>query len=136
MVLALDQGTKHWIVTHLPLHESFTLLPFLDIHHVRNTGAAFSLLPGGGWLFMSVAVVVLVGLALSWHKVREVDALTAVALGTIAGGTVGNLIDRMRFAYVVDFLDLRWWPVFNVADSGICVGVALLMWKIAKPARD
>jgi signal peptidase II len=136
VVLALDQGSKHWIVTHLALHDSFPLFGFMDIHHVRNTGAAFSLLPGGGWLFMSVAAVVLLGLLLSWRRVQQVDRLTATALGLIAGGTLGNLIDRLRFAYVVDFLDLRWWPVFNVADSAICVGVALLMWKIVRPGAE
>jgi len=104
-----------------------------DIHHVHNTGAAFGMLPAGGLLFVAVAVAVLAGLFVSYPRVRAADRLTRVSLGLIAGGTLGNLVDRLRFGYVVDFIDFRWWPVFNLADSAICIGVALLMWRIIRP---
>lgn len=104
-----------------------------DIHHVHNTGAAFGMLPAGGILFVAVAAAVLVGLAVSYPRVRAADRLTQTSLGLIAGGTLGNLVDRLRFGYVVDFIDFRWWPVFNLADSAICIGVALLMWRIMRP---
>lgn len=135
----LDQASKYLILRYLKPNQLFPLLGVMDIHHVHNTGAAFGILPAGGHFFVTVALVVLGVLALSWRRIAEAGALTTVALGMIAGGTLGNLIDRLRFGYVVDFLDLRWWPVFNLADSAICVGVGLLMWKLLRteaPADD
>lgn len=91
------------------------------------------MLQNGGVLFIAVAAIVLVGLVVSYRRIQEADTLTQAALGMVAGGTLGNLVDRLRFGYVVDFIDLRWWPVFNLADSAICVGVGFLMWRILRP---
>jgi signal peptidase II len=136
VILALDQLTKHVIVESMRLGQAFPVLGLFDIHHVRNQGAAFGIMPSAGALFIVVAVMVLAGVAIYWRHIERTDTVTKIALGFVTGGTVGNLIDRLRFGYVIDFIDLRWWPVFNVADSAICVGVALLMYKILKAPRE
>ena len=130
-VAALDQASKAWIVSHMGLGQCYaTLLGFLDIRFVTNRGAAFGMMAGNGPFFVAVAVLVLAGMAFSYRAIRQADPWLATALGLLAGGTVGNVVDRLRLGYVVDFLDLRWWPVFNLADSAICVGVAIMIVKI------
>ncbi len=126
----VDQLTK-WIVrtTFLPQH-SLPILPgIFHLTYVRNTGAAFSLFQGQG----PILILVSVGVAswMAWELLRRPHATrqTPAVLGLILGGAVGNLIDRLRFGYVEDFIDLRVWPVFNVADSAITIGVVWLIWK-------
>lgn len=131
IALALDQLTKRLVLVHLSLHQ-YIPLGILDIRYVQNSGAAFGMLARSGSLFIVIAVGVLGALLASLPRIRRAGPLVATALGLIAGGTVGNLIDRLRFGYVVDFIDLRWWPVFNVADSCICIGVGLLVWRISR----
>lgn len=133
--LALDQATKYLIVHGLRPDQAFSVLGVLDIHYIHNSGAAFGMLPSGGRLFIAVALLVLSLLAVSFRRILSADRWTALALGLIAGGTTGNLLDRLRFGYVVDFIDLRWWPVFNVADSCICIGVGLLIYKLLRQER-
>ena len=134
LVLALDQWSKRWIVLSLEQNQSISL-GVLDIRHVHNRGAAFGILPSGGVVFVVVAFLVLGGLVLCYPRLRCAGLSTVLSLALISGGTVGNLVDRLRFGYVVDFIDLRWWPVFNVADSAICVGVGLLMWVLFQRGR-
>lgn len=131
IALALDQLTKYLILQNLLEGQSIPL-GILDIHHVHNRGAAFGMLQNGGYLFVVIAVAVLIALIVAWPRIREAGPLVVSSLALIAGGTVGNLLDRLRFGYVIDFIDLRWWPVFNVADSCICVGVGLLAWRISR----
>lgn len=128
--LAADLYTKYLTLRYLQVGE-FIPMGVFDIRHVHNTGAAFGMLANSNVLFVSVAVIVLVGLLVNLPRIQKAEAGIVVALGLIAGGTLGNLIDRLRFGYVVDFIDFRWWPVFNVADSCICVGVAILIWKLS-----
>lgn len=129
LTLAADLYTKHLTLVHLAVGEAIPMGIF-DIRHVHNTGAAFGMLANSGFLFVAVAVIVLIGMLVALPHIRKAETPVVVALGLIAGGTLGNLVDRVRFGYVVDFIDFRWWPVFNVADSCICVGVGLLIWKI------
>ena len=134
LVLVLDQLTKWWIVADVmnPLR-ILEITPFLNIVLVRNRGASFGLLNNGGewgpWLLTVLAVAIGVGL-LAWLW-RAQSAWVAVALGMIIGGAVGNVIDRLRFGAVTDFLDAHWndlhWPAFNLADSAISVGVVILL---------
>ncbi len=94
--------------------------------YVQNHRGAFGLFGSSAWLLVGMAIVVL---ALFWFAFRESaarSALVRVAFGAIVGGAVGNIIDRFHYGSVVDFIDLRWWPVFNVADSCITIGVVLL----------
>ncbi len=133
--LALDQYTKHVVVGGLGAGESRIAIPHvLYWTYVQNHAGAFGLFGTQPWLLVGMAVVVL---AVFWFTFREPAAhsvLVRGAFGGIVGGAIGNILDRFHYGYVVDFIDLRWWPVFNVADSCITVGVALLL--LASLGRD
>jgi len=133
---AADQASKAWAVRNLPLFEPRELVPgFLGLVHVRNTGVAFSLLSNldPRWvhplLILATLLAMAAVVAYIWHLPGK--GVSPFGLGLILGGAIGNLIDRWRLGYVVDFIDLHWrahhWPTFNVADIGISVGVALLV---------
>jgi signal peptidase II len=134
-VIALDQYTKQLVVHRFTLHESITIIPgFFNLTYVRNRGAAFGILADaqGAWrtaFFVLISLVALVALLFLIRKTGERLALVAYAL--ISGGAVGNLIDRLRFGEVVDFVEWYYrsfhWPAFNVADSAITIGVGLLL---------
>lgn len=134
--VAMDQVSKTWIMTHFALHESVTLLPVLDIIYARNTGAAFSLLHDAGgwqrWFFTVLALGVSTGIVMWLRKLdARAQALMAAGLALVLGGALGNVIDRLMFGYVVDFIAVHWdshyFPAFNVADSCITVGAVLLV---------
>jgi signal peptidase II len=141
-VVVLDQLSKWWIleVARLPERGQIPVLPFFELTMVWNRGVSFGLLQAGEaarWLLVAFAFAVVIAL-LAW--VRRVDRkLVAVGLGLIIGGAIGNnLIDRIRFGAVADFLDFSglWFPwVFNVADSAITVGVILLLLDGVLPRR-
>lgn len=133
---AADQASKVWAVRNLPLFEPRVLVDgFFDLVHVRNTGVAFSLLStlDHRWVhpFLILATVLAMGAVLAYIAYLPCRGTAPVGLGLILGGAIGNLIDRARLGYVVDFIDLHWrghhWPTFNVADIGISVGIALLV---------
>ena len=133
---AADQASKVWAIRSLPLYEPRELVQgFFGLVHVRNTGVAFSLLSNldHRWVhpFLILATVLAMGAVLAYIAYLPCRGAAPVGLGLILGGAIGNLVDRARLGYVVDFLDLYWrghhWPTFNVADVGISVGVALLV---------
>jgi signal peptidase II len=143
MVIAADQLTKLWVAHELALGTSVYVAPVFDLVHVRNTGAAFSFLAGAsGW---QREFFLLVGLAASiwivWMLVRAArdQVLFCVALSLVLGGALGNVIDRVRLGAVVDFLSFHWgphyWPAFNVADSAISCGAALLIVDAFRQSR-
>ncbi len=135
--IVFDQLTKAWIVDSLRLYESVAIVPgFFNLVYVTNTGAAFSLLanfdsPWRHYFFLGVGSLAMVGLSIAYLKLRKVNKYYTLALALIAGGAAGNLVDRVRFGAVIDFLDLyvgRYhWPAFNVADSAICIGAGLFL---------
>jgi len=137
LVVVLDQLTKLWVVHHFILYESSVIIPFFfNLTYLTNTGAAFSLFAGRPtfWrqvFFTGVAVIALSAIFLIHRKIRAQSRWYTVGLAMIAGGAVGNLIDRVRLGSVVDFLDFyistHHWPVFNVADSAITVGVTIIL---------
>lgn len=135
LVVVLDQFSKYVVSDILRLYESVAVLPFFSITLLHNTGAAFSFLAGAGgwqrWLFTGIALVVSVALIVWIKRLPATEKWQAAALSLVLGGALGNVIDRLRFGYVVDFLDVyyqKWhWPAFNVADSAIVAGVALLI---------
>jgi signal peptidase II len=139
-VVLLDQATKALVAERIPLHTSIPVIRgFFDLTHVRNSGAAFGIFaslesPFRGIFLNAVAFLVFVGVLVYALKSPVTETRLQAGLALILGGAVGNLIDRMRFASVTDFLRFyvdRWeWPSFNVADSAITVGVLLLAWDI------
>ncbi len=127
-VLVLDQAAKALVVRDLRGRPPVPVLGGLfQLDYTRNTGAAFSMYRSGGWLFAVVAVVVVIGILLYYPRLRGRGALITVALSLVLGGAIGNFADRVRLGYVIDFIDFRWFPVFNLADSAIVCGVALLI---------
>jgi signal peptidase II len=134
VVLILDQITKYFIKTRVRLHEVIQVIPgFFNITHVRNKGAAFSLFSNTSDSFRSVffIAVTLVAIIVIMMLIRKThERLLIVAFSLIAGGAIGNLVDRLRYGEVIDFVqwyvESYYWPSFNVADSAITIGVCLL----------
>lgn len=127
-VIGLDQMAKEIVRRTLQGRAPVQVLGGLfQLDYTRNTGAAFSILQSGGWLFAVVAVVVAVGILVYVPRLAGRGWPTLAGLGLVLGGAIGNLVDRVRFGYVVDFIDFRWFPVFNLADSSIVCGVSLLI---------
>ncbi len=148
VVIFLDQVSKYWIVQNLDLHQSFPVLQMFSIVHARNYGAAFGFLnDAGGWqtLFFSIVALVVSIVLLVWLKrVAAIERQLSLALALVLGGAIGNLIDRLQFNYVVDFLLLHYsgwqFPAFNIADSAITIGAILLLmdsfgWKLIADRR-
>ncbi len=128
-VLAADQITKWLVRDAFAVGESHPIVAgVLWLTHVNNTGAAFGMFRGQQWLLIAVAAIVLVAIAYVVYRFSPESLLARTALAMVAAGTCGNLIDRVVFGAVTDFLDLGWFPVFNVADIFLDVGVALLVW--------
>lgn len=137
----LDQVTKQWFDANYALGESQVVVPgFFHFTHARNTGAAFSLFDGHpSWLLL-FSVLIFGLMALFRDHLFRRTALEQVAYGFIVGGVLGNLIDRMKYGYVIDFIDWfigdKHWPVFNLADVWICTGVGLYLlsqWRDPPP---
>jgi signal peptidase II len=134
-VVLLDQVSKAWVLASFRYMESLVVTPFFNLVLVYNSGAAFSFLADAGgwqkWFFIVLALGISAWL-LSLLRQHAGERLLPLALSLILGGAIGNVIDRLRFDAVVDFLDFHvagyHWPAFNVADSAITVGVALMLW--------
>jgi signal peptidase II len=135
LVLTLDQASKLAVDSSMQLFESIPLLPSFNLTYVHNTGAAFSFLSEAGgwqrWLFAGLAVVMSSIITVWLIRLQKHETLMAAALSLILGGAIGNLIDRVAYGYVIDFLDVYYqdwhWPAFNIADSAICIGVGLML---------
>ena len=131
-----DQVTKHIVSSQLALDEEVAVIGPFSIHHVQNSGIAFGLFPDA-----TAAVIVLTTVAVAWMLVFFARAgarhpVLPVALGLLLGGSISNLADRVRLGHVTDFLDLRYWPAFNLADVCIVVGVVLLVGTMLAGERS
>ncbi len=140
LVVAADQLSKLWIRSNLLVGQSLPEARFLRLTHVHNTGAAFGLFQGQSFpltIFALVGIAVLLVYALFiYRRFPFLDKVLGIsALGLVLGGTVGNLIDRLRFGYVIDFIGVGIWPAFNIADSAIVVGVIILAYSLLPLAR-
>lgn len=124
VVFGIDHLTKALVTRNIALGDQVPSSGAVTIHHVHNTGAAFSLFPQAQALFLVVAAVVSLYIVLAGHRFGSGWG-TQVTLGLILGGAVANAVDRAVQGYVVDFVDLQRWPVFNVADSCIVVGIGI-----------
>jgi signal peptidase II len=143
VVLVLDQLSKAAALRWLQPHQVIDVLPGFNLTLVFNRGAAFSFLAGAGgwqrWFFTGLALVASVVILVLLRRTPRSERLTASGLALILGGAVGNLVDRLRWGHVVDFVDLylgsAHWPAFNVADCAISVGAALLVWSMWRGSR-
>lgn len=134
-VVFLDQGTKYLAENQLQLYHPVPVLPFFSFTLAHNAGAAFSFLADAGgwqrWFFLSIALIISFGLILWLYRLRANDFREAFALALILGGALGNMIDRVWYGYVIDFIDVYYqswhWPAFNIADSAITIGATLLI---------
>ncbi|MEJ2739745.1 MAG: signal peptidase II, partial [Dehalococcoidia bacterium] len=132
VVVVLDQISKSWIRSHLALGESFPEIGRLLIIHLQNTGSAFGLFTGQGFLLTIIALVGLVVILMFFRYLSQSSPLGTIALGLVFGGAIGNLTDRLRIGAVTDFIYIRlwndfYWPAFNVADSALSVGIIALL---------
>jgi signal peptidase II len=140
VVVALDLWTKALATERLALYQPVEITSWLNMTLAHNRGAAFSLLAGAGgwqrWFFTGLAVVVTAALLAWLWRLEHGRWGIALALGLVMGGAVGNVIDRVRWGYVVDFIDVHYagwhWPAFNVADSAIFCGIILLLLDAAR----
>ena len=134
--VAADQLTKHIVTGRLSLDAGVHVIGPLWIHHVQNSGIAFGLFSSA-----TPVVIVLTAIAVTWMLVFFARSgarhpVLPVALGLVIGGSLSNLLDRIRLGYVTDFLDLRFWPAFNLADSFIVIGVAILLGTLLAAERE
>ena len=135
LVVVLDQLSKLWIRANLPRIE---LLPgFLDLIYVENYGSAFGLFANQTFLLITISLVCLLIILLFLRYLAPATTLSLIAIALILGGAIGNLIDRLRFGYVTDFIDIHLqslfhWPAFNVADAAITVGIITLLFSFYK----
>jgi signal peptidase II len=135
LVIAVDQLSKFWIRSHLALGQSLPESGFFRLTYARNTGAAFSLFYGYSDVLTIVAFIgIILLLAYVFVIYRHFPFLNTrfnkISLGLILGGTIGNLLDRLNLGYVTDFIDIGPWPIFNLADSSVVIGVILFAYSI------
>lgn len=133
LTIILDQVTKAIIISEIGPDASrrvIDILPSVRFIFVRNTGSAFGLFQGQGSILTVLTLIALGFLAVFFYRNARRDPLVALALGLQIGGAIGNLIDRIRHDYVVDFIDVGSWPTFNLADSAITVGTVLLVYAL------
>ena len=135
LALILDQASKLAVDGSMKIYQSIQIMPYFNLTYVHNTGAAFSFLSEAGgwqrWFFAGLALVISVVIAVWLARLKKHETMLAVALALVLGGAVGNLIDRLVYGYVIDFLDVYYqdwhWPAFNIADSAITLGVVLIL---------
>lgn len=137
IVLALDQATKYYVKMHVDPFDPIRILPFFDIVYVENTGSAFGMFKAFGSSFFIVVSMVAI-IVLSVLVIKDVSNRTAYSL--LLGGAAGNLLDRLFYGHVIDFLDVYvgkyHWPAFNVADAALTIGIALLFFRAVVGVRN
>jgi signal peptidase II len=143
-IAVLDQATKFLVQRHFHVGDFVEVIPrLLDLHYIRNTGAAWGMLSGFSHWLVLVSIVMLVVLVVFRRSIMTDSLVHRCATALMVGGIVGNLVDRVRLGYVVDFIDFYWldrasphhFPAFNVADSAICIGVGLYILTQLWPGR-
>ncbi len=139
LVLAADQSSKMWLRSY-PEGQSIFEIGFFRITNVQNTGAAFGLFQDQSLLLTIVAIIgviaILLFVLLVYRRFSFLNSrLGKLALGLVLGGAIGNLVDRLRLGYVIDFIDIGIWPVFNIADSAVVIGVILFAYSLLSLAR-
>lgn len=144
LLLLLDQLTKHWALAVLMPYQPLEVWPFFNLMLAFNPGAAFSFLSdAGGWqqyIFSGIALVVSFILFVWLRRLQRHETLLAIALVSILAGAIGNLIDRLYWGHVIDFIQLHvgpyYWPTFNIADTVICIGAVLMAVDVFKKPKS
>lgn len=133
ILLSVDQFSKYIIRQKMSLADSIPIIKSVfHITYVENRGIAFGLFPQGSSLFIVISLIIILGIIFFERKKVIKSLKERFCLGLILGGALGNLIDRLRFGFVIDFLDFRIWPVFNLADSGVCIGGILMVFFLLR----
>jgi signal peptidase II len=151
LVLAIDLGSKFWVISTFELRESLNILPFFNLTYVHNIGAAFSIFEGHRWPLMAIAVLICTVLTVMLYRNSANEKLVNIAYAVIIGGAAGNFFDRLVHGYVIDFFHFyimdwqvpvigvtieNWhYPVFNVADIAICIGAGLIIVDAIRVSR-
>lgn len=132
-ILVLDQFTKYIIKQNFQLNQSISIIKnILHLTYVTNTGSAFGLFKGFNFVFILFSFIVVIVIVHYLKKINQNEKLLQFSIGLLLGGTIGNLIDRLAYGSVIDFIDFRIWPVFNIADSAVTISIILLiilLWK-------
>ena len=137
IVFLLDQLTKVLVIHSMHLGQSIPI--WNNVFHftyILNPGAAFGILEHRSWVFILVALVVLGAASYYYKQIKQQCFCTQIGISLLLGGAAGNLLDRIRTGFVVDFLDFRIWPVFNIADIAICLGAGILILQVWKRRDD
>lgn len=128
MTVLVDLLSKFVVMNKMTEGQSIPILPgVFHLTYIQNPGAAFGMLAGKTWFFVGITFLVLLAMLIAHRWISKSGGLYQWALGLVAGGAIGNLVDRVRFTKVIDFLDFRVWPIFNLADTAICIGVGLIL---------
>lgn len=131
VVFIIDQLTKLLVIYSMEIYRSMTIIPgALFLTHVRNKGAAFGIFPGQILPLIAIGAVISLIIVYFHSQVPRSDRFIQVSLALILGGSLGNLFDRIFRGAVVDFIDFRFWPAFNIADAAVNIGIALTLWAI------
>ena len=132
-LVAADQAAKLFVASSMRLGESIPVLAgIFHITYIENPGAAFGMFANQRWAFILAGVAVIAAACAMYRRLERESAMVRWGSALLLGGAAGNLIDRVRLGRVIDFLDFRVWPVFNIADIGICVGVACLIYALLR----
>lgn len=134
LIFALDQTSKYLVVQHIALNSSWSFFPNLakifQFTFVTNSGAAFGMFPQLGGIFMVIAIVVIASIVIFYRHLPTYSIWVRLSLALQLGGALGNLLDRVTRGYVIDFVDIGFWPIFNVADLSIVLGVTILAYYL------
>ncbi len=141
IIVFTDRVSKSFFSKILSLGESLPVIPnVLHMTLVHNTGIAFGLFKNQGIVFIIIPIIAIFLLIFNIYYYRhhdeEISSLYVFAISLILGGAIGNLFDRIAYGYVIDFIDFRIWPVFNIADSAITIGALLILWKCLPQAKE
>jgi len=139
LTVAVDQLSKMWIRNLLPEGRSWVEVGFFRLTHVHNTGGVFGLFQGQSFpltivAFIGIAIIFVYALFIYRRFPFSDGMLGKSALGLVLGGTIGNVIDRLRFGYVTDFIDFGFWPAFNIADSAVVIGIIIFAYSLGSLA--
>lgn len=133
IIILIDQIIKFLIKINFQLNQSFPLIKnIFHLTYIHNFGAGFGILQNQQWILIFISLIAIGAIFYYFDRIKEKEILLQILVGFILGGTIGNLIDRLAYGFVIDFLDFRIWPVFNIADSFVTIGITGLIIYLCK----